>query len=130
MAQVATSVRYLWLRQVLLFHVSAKQGKLNFKYETQKVAEINFKMKQKTIEKENDIQNQNNFECATFLGFINNYNVKKKKTSNDIIAGNGRILKVYIFIVQLYLCKKIYHVSMFFLFFFRCIVLLYIMFIK
>ena len=27
----------------------------------------------------------------------------RKKTSNDIIAGNGRILKVYMFIVQLYI---------------------------
>ena len=30
-----------------------------------------------------------------------------KNTSNDIIAGNGRILKVYLFIVQLYLFKEI-----------------------
>ena len=51
------------------------------------MAEINFKMKQKTIEKENDIQNQNKFECATFSGFINNYNVKKKKQAMISLQG-------------------------------------------
>ena len=37
-------------------------------------------------------------------------------TSNDVIAGNGRILKFYMFIVQLYLFKEIYHVNVFFFF--------------
>ena len=32
---------------------------------------------------------------------------KKEKKHNDIIAGNGRILKVYMFIVWLYLFKNI-----------------------
>ena len=34
--------------------------------------------------------------------------IKTKKTSNDIIAGNGRVLQFYLFIVWLYLLKKIY----------------------
>ena len=36
-------------------------------------------------------------------------------TSNDIIAGNGRVLKVYMFIVWLYLFKKIKMLIYFFL---------------
>ena len=40
-----------------------------------------------------------------------------KITSNDIIPGNGRILKVYMNIVWLYLSKKLYYVhELFFLF--------------
>ena len=35
----------------------------------------------------------------------------RDEASNEIIAGNGRIPKVYMFIVQLYLCKEIYHVE-------------------
>ena len=31
---------------------------------------------------------------------------KMKKTSNDIVAGNGRVLKLNLFIVWLYLLKK------------------------
>ena len=38
------------------------------------------------------------------------------KTSNDIIEGNGRILKVYKFIVRLNLFKKIYYVNIFYFF--------------
>ena len=39
-----------------------------------------------------------------------------KITSNDIITGNGRFLKNFMFIVQLYLFKEIYHVNIFFFF--------------
>ena len=36
-------------------------------------------------------------------------------TSNDIIAGNGRVLIAYMFIMWLYLLKKIFNVNIFFL---------------
>ena len=48
-----------------------------------------------------------------------------KITSNDIIAGNGRVLKFYLFIVWLYLFKKIYNVNDFFSFW--CILVLHLM---
>ena len=43
-------------------------------------------------------------------GTIHDWN-KVEITSNDIIAGNGRALKVYMFTVWLYLFKKIYNVK-------------------
>ena len=50
----------------------------------------------------------------------NKYALKRQQditTSNDIIAGNGRVLNFYLFIVWLYLFKKIYNVNNFFFFF-------------
>ena len=41
--------------------------------------------------------------------------LRLKKTSNDIIAGNGRVLKAYMFIVGSYLFKKIFNGNDFFL---------------
>ena len=50
----------------------------------------------------------------------------RQKNKQLIIAWNGRILKVYIFIVQLYLFKEIYHVNIFFFFLLMlCIALLW-----
>ena len=40
-----------------------------------------------------------------------------EQASNDIIAGNGRVLKAFMFIVGLYLFKNIYNVNDFFSFF-------------
>ena len=43
--------------------------------------------------------------------------INREETSNDIIAGNGRDLKLYLFIVWLYLLKKyIFNVNDFFFF--------------
>ena len=49
------------------------------------------------------------------------------KTSNNIIAGNGRLLKCYMFYVWLYLFRKIYNVNDFFSFSFWCNLVLYLM---
>ena len=59
------------------------------------------------------------FTLAARITFYFQFHFKTlfAKTSNDIIAGNGRILKVYMNIVCLYLSKKLYYVhELFFIF--------------
>ena len=53
-----------------------------------------------------DVYLQITFSLATFL-----------LTSNDIIAGNGRVLKVYVFIMWLNRFAKLVHVNSFFCYF-------------
>ena len=70
-----------------------------------------------------ELRKQDRFEtCFKNLlwnGACEIYSFRKKKkvrTSNDIIAGNGRVLKFYLFIVWLYLFNKIFLMFMIFSF--------------
>ena len=51
-----------------------------------------------------------------FCGHLPFAKVSSDEASNGIIARNGRVLKAYMFIVWLYLFKKIHGVNDFFLF--------------
>ena len=72
----------------------------------------------------------NMFELAKAKGATHKISPNQGKgaqTSNDIIAGNVRVLKFYLFIELLYLFKKYIMLIEFFLFSFWCNIVLHLM---